>query len=179
MNPAPNLVLIGPMGAGKTSIGKQLAARLGLLFVDADQRLEQITGATVPMIFEHEGEAGFRLREAQLIAELMQGRNQLIATGGGAILSADNRRHLHRHGYVVYLKASVAQQIQRLAHDSSRPLLASGDREEKLTTLANTRGPFYEQIADLVFDSDHLTVADATDQVCAKIQAQWQREDVA
>lgn len=179
MNPAPNLVLIGPMGAGKTSIGKHLAARLGLLFVDADQRLEQITGATVPLIFEHEGEAGFRLREAQLIAELMQGRNQLVATGGGAILSEDNRRQLQRRGFVVYLKVSVAQQIQRLARDSSRPLLASGDKQEKLTTLATARGPYYEQIADLVFDSDQLTVAAATDQVCAKIQAQWQREDVA
>lgn len=179
MNPAPNLVLIGPMGAGKTSIGKQLAARLGLLFVDADQRLEQIAGATVPMLFEHEGEAGFRLREARLIAELMQDRNQLVATGGGAILSADNRQQLHRHGFVVYLKASVAQQIQRLAHDSSRPLLASGDKLEKLTALAIARNPLYEQTADLVFDSDHLAVADAADRVCARIQAQWQREDVA
>ena len=175
MNPAPNLVLVGPMGAGKTTIGKRLAVRLGLVFVDADQRLEQITGAPVPLIFECEGEAGFRVREAQLIAELMQARGQLIATGGGAVLSAENRQQLRAHGFVVYLKISVAQQLERLARDRSRPLLATGDKHAKLQSLALTRNALYEEVADMVFDSDSLVVATAADRLGSLVESHWQR----
>ena len=179
MNPAPNLVLVGPMGAGKTTIGKRLAVRLGLVFVDADQRLEQVTGAPVPLIFECEGEAGFRVREAQLIAELMQARGQLIATGGGAVLSAENRQQLCAHGFVVYLKISVAQQLERLARDHSRPLLATGDKHAKLHSLALTRNALYEDVADMVFDSDSLVVATAAERLGSLVESHWQRGEAA
>ena len=112
MNPAPNLVLVGPMGAGKTSIGKRLAVRLGLAFVDCDHRLEEVTGAAVPLIFECEGEAGFRARETALVADLMRGEGQLVATGGGAVLAPVNREHLKGRGFVVHLQVSVDQQIE-------------------------------------------------------------------
>jgi shikimate kinase len=175
MNPAPNLVFVGPMGAGKTSIGKRLAQQLGLAFVDADHRLEEITGAPVPLIFECEGEAGFRARESALIAELCAGVGQLIATGGGAVLSADNRRCLREHGYVVYLQVGIDQQLQRLARDRSRPLLASGDKQEKLRALAQVREPLYREVADMVFDSDGLSLAHAADRLHALVEARWQR----
>jgi shikimate kinase len=175
MNPAPNLVFVGPMGAGKTTIGKRVALRLGLTFVDADHRLEELTGAPVPLIFECEGEAGFRARESALIAELCAGSGQLIATGGGAVLSADNRRCLHEHGFVVFLQVSVAQQLQRLARDRSRPLLASGDKQEKLQALAKIREPLYLELADLVFDSDGPSLGHAAEQLGDLVESRWQR----
>ena len=179
MNPAPNLVLVGPMGAGKTSIGKRLAKRMGLEFVDADHRLEQLAGATVSTIFELEGEAGFRAREAQLLGELLHGRGQVIATGGGAVLSPATCELLRKHSFVVYIRVDVHQQLQRLARDHTRPLLSGGDRREKLEALAATRGPLYESVADLVFDSSGMSAGSATSKVCARVQEQWQREEAA
>ena len=179
MNPARNLVLVGPMGAGKTSIGKRLATRLGLAFVDCDHRLEELTGATVPVIFECEGEAGFRTRERQLIAELMRASGQLVATGGGAVLADDNRRILHAGGFVVWLQASVPCQLARLARDRHRPLLAVPDREARLEHLAATRDPLYREIADLAFDSDGLGVTAAADRLGALVEQRWQRAEAA
>lgn len=179
MNPAPNLVLVGPMGAGKTSIGRQLAKRLGLAFVDCDHLLEERTGVAVPVIFECEGEAGFRQRESALVAELMQGRGQLVATGGGAVLDEANRRALSARGFVVWLQASVPQQLERLARDRSRPLLAGDDKQARLEALAAQRGPVYASVADLAFDADGLTVAAATERLEAQVLAHWQREEAA
>jgi shikimate kinase len=179
MNPAPNLVLIGPMGAGKTSIGRRLAAQLGLAFVDADHRLEEMTGAAIPLIFECEGEAGFRQREAELIAQLMRGEGQLVATGGGAVLAEGNRRALGERGYVVYLRVGLEQQLDRLARDRSRPLLASGDKRGKLEALAQARGPIYESLADCIFDSDGLSVATAAERLASQLRRQWQRPEAA
>ena len=179
MNPAPNLVLVGPMGAGKTSIGKRLAARLGLAFVDCDHRLEEVTGAAVPLIFECEGEAGFRARETALIAELMRGRGQLIATGGGAVLAEANRRALRERGFVVWLQASVPQQLERLARDRSRPLLAVPDRRERLEALAAQRGPLYAGVADLPFNADGLAVATAAERLLAELARVWRRPEAA
>lgn len=176
MNPAPNLVLVGPMGAGKTSIGKRLAAQLGLRFVDADQHLEAITGAPVPVIFECEGEAGFRARETQLVRELMQGSGQLVATGGGAVLAAENREQLRARGFVVYLQVSVAQQLQRLSHDRNRPLLQGVDKRERLEALALARAPLYEAVADLSFCADGSSVASAADRLGQLLAHHWQRE---
>ena len=179
MNPAPNLVLVGPMGAGKTSIGKRLAVRLGLAFVDCDHRLEEVTGAPVPLIFECEGEAGFRARETALIAELMQGAGQLVATGGGAVLAAENRERLKARGFVVHLQVSVSQQIERLARDRSRPLLAVGDKRARLEALAVERGPIYRDVADLAFDADGLGVAVAAERLGALLEQRWQRTEAA
>lgn len=179
MNPAPNLVLVGPMGAGKSTIGSRLAQRLALSFVDTDQRLEDITGVPVAQIFECEGEAGFRAREAQLLGELMQGHSQLIATGGGAVLANGNRRTLMAHGFVVYLKISVDQQLARLARDRSRPLLTGTDKRGQLEALARVRDPLYEEIADLVFDSQHLPAATASNHLASRLAAQWQRTEAA
>ena len=179
MNPASNIILIGPMGAGKTSIGKRLASLLGLSFVDADHRLEQITGVTVPLIFECEGEAGFRQRESQLIAELCQGKNQLIATGGGAVLSAENRMQLQASGFVVYLQVTVEQQLERLSRDRSRPLLAGGDKREKLLGLAEVRHPLYLEIADLVFQSKDNSVMNAVTGLQQQLLSHWQRAEAA
>lgn len=179
MNPASNIILIGPMGAGKTSIGKRLASLLGLHFVDADHRLEEITGVAVPLIFECEGEAGFRQRESQLIAELCQGKNQLIATGGGAVLSADNRRQLQAHGFVVYLQVTVEQQLERLSRDRSRPLLAGGDKREKLLGLTEIRHPLYLEIADLVYQSSDNSVMNAVGNLQQQINLHWQRAEAA
>lgn len=179
MNPAPNLVLIGPMGAGKSSVGKKLAARLGLEFVDADRRVEQLAGASVPMIFELEGETGFRQREESVMTELMQGAGRVVASGGGAILSDAVRDLLRSRSFVVYLQLGVEQQLQRLARDRSRPLLAGGDRRQKLQALAAVRNPLYEGLADLAFASDGLGVGPASKRICALVEAQWRREEAA
>lgn len=179
MNPAPNVVLVGPMGAGKTSIGKRLAGRLGLRFVDCDHRLEEVTGVAVPVIFECEGEAGFRAREAALIADLMSHDGQLVATGGGAVLAQANREALRARGFVVHLHASVAQQLERLAKDRSRPLLAVGDKRTRLEALAQERGPLYRELADLGFDADGLTVPIAAERLGALLEQRWQRAAVA
>ena len=175
MNPAPNLVFIGPMGAGKTSIGKRVSARLGLRFVDVDQQLEENTGARIPLIFECEGEAGFRARESALIGELCAQRELLIATGGGAVLAADNRHALREHGFVVHLDIDIERQLRRLSRDRSRPLLASGDRRVTLTALAAQRDALYAEIADLHFDPGDVGVATAAERLCRILQEHWQR----
>jgi len=176
---APNLVLVGPMGAGKSSIGRRLAGRLGLRFVDADRAIEDATGATVPVIFECEGEAGFRARESALIAELCAGEGQLIATGGGAVLDERNRAVLRERGFVVYLRVGIEQQLRRLARDRTRPLLAGADRRERLQQLAAQRGPLYDAIADLTFDCDRLTVADAVARLATELAPRWRPEAAA
>ncbi|HTD29152.1 MAG TPA: shikimate kinase [Xanthomonadaceae bacterium] len=175
MNPAPNLVFVGPMGAGKTTIGTRVAAKLALRFVDIDQRLQEITGARVPLIFECEGEAGFRARESALIAELCSDSGLLIATGGGAVLDPANRAVLRERGFVVHLHLDVDAQLARLARDHSRPLLASGDRRVTLTALAAQRDSLYAQIADLRFDSNGPGPDAAARRLAMLIADQWQR----
>ena len=177
MNPAPNLILIGPMGAGKTSIGQRLAKRLELRFVDADVELEALTGATVNLIFELEGEAGFRQRERTLLAEKCTGGGQVIATGGGAVLDPDTRRLLANSGYVVYLETDVERQLQRLQRDRTRPLLRAPDRRERLLAMAAQRGPLYREIADLIWRSEHASVATAVDGLLAQLATRWQRNE--
>lgn len=175
MNPAPNLILIGPMGAGKTSIGRRLADRLGLRFIDADAALEAQTGVSVATIFELEGEPGFRARERALLAELCGTPGQVIATGGGAVLDPETRRTLAAHGFVVYLRTSIERQLQRLARDRSRPLLRAPDRRERLEQLAAQRGPLYREVADLEFDSEHAGVGSAVDALLAQLAQRWER----
>ena len=179
MNPAPNLVLVGPMGAGKSSLARRLAARLRLDFVDADRRLEQAAGASVALIFEHEGEAGFRAREERLLAELLQGNGVAIATGGGAVLSAATREALRTRAFVVHVQVGVEQQLARLERDTARPLLAHGDRRQTLQALAAVRDPLYAEVADLRFTSDGLGVDDAARRLAALLTRQWQRSEAA
>lgn len=146
----PNIFLIGPMGAGKTTVGRRLAQTLQREFLDSDHEIEQRAGASIPLIFDVEGEAGFRVREKNLIAELTQHSNIVLATGGGAVLDPDNRRFLSRHGFVVYLLASVDEQLRRTALDANRPLLHTADPRARLTQLFRQRDPLYREVADSV-----------------------------
>ncbi|HPF72629.1 MAG: shikimate kinase [Rhodanobacteraceae bacterium] len=177
MNPASNLILIGPMGAGKTSVGRRVARATGLDFVDVDQLLEQRTGASVNLIFELEGEAGFRRRESELLAEICADDDQLIATGGGAVLDADNRSLLKRSGFVIFLDLSVDQQLMRLSRDRTRPLLQAPDRRKRLLAMAEQRRPLYLEVADLVLDSNGLSAPRASQRLLALLDGRWQREE--
>jgi len=153
-----NIFLIGPMGSGKTTIGKQLAKMLALKFYDCDHELERLTGASVNLIFDVEGEAGFRLRENRLLRQLTAKNGVLISTGGGAVCNEHNRRMLRSRGFVVYLKTSIENQIMRLGQDKSRPLLQAPDRVQRLTDLAQVRNPLYDATADLVFSTRNSSV---------------------
>ena len=175
MNPAPNLVLVGPMGAGKSSIGRRLADRFGLCFVDADREIELRTGATIPTIFECEGEAGFRAREAATLAELLGREGLVIATGGGAVLDAGSRQRMRERGFVVHLQVGPARQLERLARDRSRPLLRNAAREQVLRELGRQRAPLYAEVADLRFDTDPWLPPQASAQLARLLQARWSR----
>jgi shikimate kinase len=153
-----NLFLIGPMGAGKSTIGKQLAKELKLEFYDADQEIEARTGADIAWIFDKEGEDGFRKREIQVIDELTQMQGIVLATGGGAILSSENRNKLAARGTVVYLFATVEQQMRRTTRDKRRPLIHTEVPESTLITLMKERDPLYREIADMVITTDGRTV---------------------
>ena len=179
MNPAPNLILVGPMGSGKSSIGKRLAERFDLSFADADRDIELRTGTTVSTIFDCEGEAGFRARERTALAALLAGDGLLVATGGGAVLDADNRRLLRARGFVVWLQVDVRGQLERLARDRSRPLLQRVDREDVLQQMATQRAPLYAEVADLSFDTNHLAAADAAAALARQLGERWQRGTVA
>jgi len=142
------------MGAGKTTIGKKLAELCGLEFVDSDHEIEVRTGVDIPFIFEKEGEEGFRRREQAVIADLTQRSGIVLATGGGAVLLPENRNHLSARGTVVYLHASLEQQIHRTERSDNRPLLAGGNREEVLARLLEHRDPLYREVADVVLETD-------------------------
>ncbi|GAB3104069.1 shikimate kinase [Lysobacter terrae] len=175
MNPARNLILVGPMGAGKTSVGERLARQFGLRLVDADREIERAASASVAELFAREGEAGFRARERAMLAALLRDEDLLLSTGGGCVLDADNRRLLRARGFVVHLHAGVEQQLARLAGDDTRPLLARPDREQVLHELAAARAPYYAEVADLVFDTDGLDAETATVQLAALLAQRWQR----
>lgn len=145
--------LVGPMGVGKTTIGRILAERLGLDFYDSDLQIEASTGADIPWIFDVEGEAGFRAREARMLNELTRKRNIVLATGGGAVLSEENRKRLRKRGVVVYLRATAEQLTERTAKDQSRPLLRDADPEGRIRELLAERDPLYRDVADLVVDA--------------------------
>ena len=146
---ASNIFLVGPMGAGKSTVGRQLAKSLGRDFYDSDREIEKRTGVSIAWIFEMEGEAGFRLRERKVIDELTELKNIVLATGGGAVLAEENRRVLRSRGYVVYLSASVEQLLRRTNKDKNRPLLQTGQPEDKITGLMAERAPLYKDVADI------------------------------
>lgn len=144
------LILVGLMGAGKSTVGRQLAQRLGLAFYDSDKVIEERTGASIPTIFSLEGENGFRDREEQIIAELCTLENVLIATGGGSVLRETNRKQLRNTGYVVYLRANADHLYQRIKHDKSRPLMQTDNPLQTLRDLLKAREPYYLEVADIV-----------------------------
>jgi shikimate kinase len=166
-----SVFLIGPMGSGKTAVGRQLARTLGLPFHDSDAEIERRTGVDIPFIFEKEGEAGFRQREHEAIEALTALESIVLATGGGAVLLAENRRLLAERGRVVYLRTSVQQQADRVRHSRHRPLLASGDNSVRLGQLMDTRAPLYAEIADLVVSTDGQRVNNVVEQVLRGLTA--------
>ncbi|NCT78507.1 shikimate kinase AroK [Stutzerimonas sp. R40042] len=149
-----NLILVGPMGAGKSTIGRLLAKELRLPFRDSDKEIEQRTGASIPLIFDVEGEGGFREREHAVIADLCRLDGVVLATGGGAVLREDNRKALRAGGRVVYLCTSVDQQLERTARDRNRPLLQAADPRGVLANLMAVRDPLYRSIADVIIETD-------------------------
>lgn len=153
-----NIFLVGLMGAGKTSVGKTLARRLHKTFFDSDQEIERTTGVKIPVIFDIEGEPGFRMRESRLLAELVRRRNIVLATGGGVVLAEENRRLLARNGTVVYLRATVEDLWERTRHDKNRPLLRTEDPVAKLKELFAQRDPLYREVADLIVDTGSQSV---------------------
>ena len=154
-----NLFLIGPMGAGKSAVGRQLARMLHLTFLDSDDEIEKRTGVDIPFIFEKEGDAGFRKREAKVVDDLSNMDGVVLATGGGAVMDAQNRSKLGARGFVVYLKTSVDQQLQRTSRGRERPLLDNDDPRQVLDTLMTEREPLYLEIADLTVDTDGRKVS--------------------
>jgi len=150
----PNkIILIGLMGAGKTTVGKMLARHLGMRFIDSDHEIERRTGVKIPVIFELEGEEGFRARETAVLTQLCQMDNVVLATGGGAVLREENRKHLKRGGTIVYLRGQVADLWHRTRHDKNRPLLQTADPHAKLRELFAQRDPIYRQLADIIMDT--------------------------
>jgi shikimate kinase len=156
MKQSENIYLIGLMGAGKTTIGRQLASALRLPFYDSDKAIEESTGVDIPTIFEYEGEDGFRNREQAMIAQLTNIEGIVLATGGGAILREENRKHLQSKGFVVYLQCSIEHILQRTRRDTQRPLLNTEDPEQRLETLFEVRNPLYLSCADFKIDTGEL-----------------------
>lgn len=164
-----SVFLIGPMGSGKTAVGRQLARTLALPFHDSDAEIERRTGVDIPFIFEKEGESGFRQREREALEALTALDGIVLATGGGAVLLEENRRRLAERGRVVYLKTSVAQQADRVRHGRHRPLLATGDNSARLGQLMDARAPLYAEIADVVVSTDGQRVNTVVEQVLREL----------
>ncbi|MDY6948097.1 MAG: shikimate kinase AroK [Pseudomonadota bacterium] len=165
-----NVFLIGPMGSGKTAVGKQLARLLHLQFHDSDAEIELRTGVDIPFIFEKEGESGFREREREVIDSLTRLQDVIIATGGGAVLLPQNREYLASRGRVVYLQTGIEQQLERTRHGRQRPLLYTDDPESKLRELMSLRAPLYESIAAVVVSTDGRQVRAVADEVVQRLQ---------
>ncbi|MFT4562747.1 MAG: shikimate kinase [Gammaproteobacteria bacterium] len=161
----PRIFLVGPMGAGKTTIGRRIAKSLRKNFVDADQELEQRTGASVALIFDVEGEAGFREREKRVIEELTQLNDVVLATGGGAVLDPDNRTALSKRGFVIYLHALVEELVERTRRDASRPLLNTDDPIGKMREIMVQRDSLYRSIADLVIDTGKVSLTEVVKEI--------------
>ncbi len=163
------IFLIGPMGAGKTTIGKHLAQSLGMEFRDSDLEIQRRTGVDIPTIFEYEGEEGFRQREQQVIDELTQLDNQVLATGGGAVTRAENRQHLSARGIVFYLECTPQQQYERTYRDRNRPLLQTDDPLSRLTQLMQVREPLYRDTADYVVTTEGRGAAAVANEILTKL----------
>ena len=157
-NNTGNIFLVGLMGAGKSTIGRQLARELGKQFRDSDSEIEKKTGVSIDVIFDIEGEQGFRRRETRMLKELVEERGMVLATGGGVILASENRQLLRDNGLVVYLKASAEHLAGRVKLDRRRPLLQTGDKLAKIRELMTRREPVYQQVADMVVETNNRSI---------------------
>lgn len=166
-----NIYLVGLMGSGKTTIGRLLARRMGRAFYDSDTEIVERTGVRIPVIFEMEGEAGFRRREAQVISELAEEGGVVVATGGGAVLDPANRAAMKASGWVVYLDVPIPVLLERTRHDTNRPLLQVQDPGARLESLRAVRDPLYREVADCVVDGARLNSNGAV----SRILAAWER----
>jgi len=164
-----NIFLVGPMGAGKSAVGRQLAKSLHLTFMDSDDEIESRTGVDIAFIFEKEGEAGFRKREAAAIDDLTKIDGVVLATGGGAVLDPQSRSRLGGRGFVIYLYTSVDQQVARTSKGRERPLLENGDPREILDKLLQERDPLYREIADLIVQTDARKVRSVASEIIQKV----------
>lgn len=166
-----NIVLVGPMGAGKSTVGRGLATLLKRQFVDSDQEIEKRTGVDIPTIFEFEGEEGFRRRETEMLRELLERENIVLATGGGIVMRPENRQLLRQH-CVLYLRVPVAEQHRRTRKSRRRPLLnASEDPRKRLEELFRLRDPLYREVATIVLQGRSQRVRDAVQAACDALQA--------
>lgn len=164
------IFLVGPMGAGKTTIGKLLADDLNLEFIDVDREIEARSGVDIPWIFDREGEAGFRIRESAALNELSQLERVLISTGGGAVLSLDNRKIMSATGTVVYLHTSVDEQARRTNRDRKRPLLQNDDPARVLAELMAIREPLYRDVADIIVETDGRSPKTVAQDIAARLR---------
>lgn len=160
-----NIFLVGPMGAGKSTIGRLLAKSLGLQLYDSDKEIELKTGVSIPMIFEYEGEAGFRKREAEALAALTAMSPVILATGGGSVILPENQQLLRQRGFVVYLQCAVDKQFERTHKDVNRPLLNTTDPKARLEELYQARDPLYRSVADLIIDTGQYSSRSAVRQI--------------
>ena len=165
MNKSQNLFLVGPMGAGKSAVGRQLARLMRMDFVDSDDEIEHRTGVDIPFIFEKEGEEGFRKREAKIIEELSVRQGIVLATGGGAVMDSRNRSYLGARGFVIYLHTTVDQQLDRTKRGRNRPLLDNKDRKAVIAELMEIRDPLYREISDLVVKTDGRLVREVAAEI--------------
>ena len=172
MNELTPVFLVGPMGAGKTTIGRHLARLLDKSFVDLDQEIEQSCGADIAWIFDVEGEVGFRKRESAMLREVASRNNMVIATGGGAVLDSESRALMKRSGTVVYLSVAAKVLYNRMQQDTKRPLLQVGDKKAMIESIVKEREPLYKEIADIVFDGHKKTPAVAAQELASLIREQ-------
>lgn len=171
-----NLILVGMMGSGKTTMGRLLAKQLGKRFIDTDEEIQRRTGVTIPHIFDVEGEDGFRARETATIGDLLQYNGLVLATGGGAVVAEANRELLAQGGVVIYLKGSVSDLYQRTRHDRGRPLLQTADPRAKLTELLLVRDPLYHEVADIVVHTGRQNVHALMHHLISEIDAYISRK---
>ncbi len=169
---AQNIFLVGPMGAGKSTVGRQLAEALSFTFKDSDQEIQRRTGVDIPTIFEFEGEEGFRGRERQVIEDLVAEERIVLATGGGAVLDAENRQNLTSRGVVIYLQCTPEQQFSRTSRDRGRPLLQTDDPLQVLRELMEERDPIYRQVADLVVSTEKRGTASVVKEILRRLQSE-------
>ena len=179
LTPTSNIFLVGLMGSGKTTIGRALAKKLNLRFVDADHEIEARTGASIPLIFEIEGEASFRQREADVIRDLSAQQGIVLATGGGAVLNEQSRRYLHERGTVIYLRASVNSILQRTSHDRNRPLLQTADPRARIEELSKQRAPLYEEVAHITIETGRPNVQSVVQNILSQLERREASEPAA